>query len=91
MALLIVAWAFPFPLHARLPSADSDQDDSGGDRVCDDGDVDEDDGDDDGVDGDVDEENLATPLLTSQPSMLRARPAADSVPSSTKPKPPFIT
>ena len=77
MALLIVAWAFPFPLHARLPSADSDQDDSGGDRVCD--------------DGDVDEENLATPLLTSQPSMLRARPAADSVPSSTKPKPPFIT
>ena len=89
MALLIVACAFPFPLHARLPSADSDQDDSGGDRVCDDGD---DDGDVDGDDGgDVAEENLATPLLTSQPSMLRARPAADSVPSSTKPKPPFIT
>ena len=89
MALLIVACAFPFPLHARLPSADSDQDDSGGDRVCDDGD---DDGDVDGDDGgDVAEENLATPLLTSHPSMLRARPAADSLPSSTKPKPPFIT
>ena len=34
---------------------------------------------------------VLTPLLTSQPTMSRARCSASSVPSRTRPKPPLIT